>query len=110
LPTYEYACRSCGRHIEVSQSFSDPPLTTCATCGGQLRKVFSPIGITFKGSGFYRTDSRRDGRAATREPGSAASKDGAASSEPGASAATSSDGSSSSSGKKEAAGSPSAAS
>ena len=59
MPTYEYACKSCGEHIEVVQSFRDDPLTTCSSCGGDLRKVFGSIGITFKGSGFYRTDSRR---------------------------------------------------
>jgi len=58
MPTYEYACTECGTHIEVVQSMSDAPLATCAICGGRLRKVFSPIGIVFKGSGFYRTDSR----------------------------------------------------
>lgn len=61
LPTYEYACTSCGQHIEVVQSMSDEPLRKCGACGGQLRKVFSPIGIVFKGSGFYRTDSRSAG-------------------------------------------------
>jgi putative FmdB family regulatory protein len=63
MPTYEYACVECGNHIEVVQSMSDPPLAVCAACGGRLRKVFSPIGIVFKGSGFYRTDSR--GRSST---------------------------------------------
>jgi len=58
MPTYEYACTECGAHIEVVHSMSDAPLTACAVCGGKLRKVFSPIGIVFKGSGFYRTDSR----------------------------------------------------
>ena len=58
MPTYEYACTECGQHAEVVQSMSAEPLTTCAVCGGRLRKVFSPIGIVFKGSGFYRTDSR----------------------------------------------------
>ena len=58
MPTYEYACRNCGEHLEVVQSFSDDPLTECPHCKGQLRKVFSPIGIAFKGSGFYRTDSK----------------------------------------------------
>ena len=58
MPTYEYACTECGDRTEVVQSISDPPLTTCTVCGGQLRKVFSPVGIVFKGSGFYRTDSR----------------------------------------------------
>ena len=63
MPTYEYACTECGARTEVVQSISDPPLTTCTVCGGQLRKVFSPVGIVFKGSGFYRTDSRAGARA-----------------------------------------------
>jgi putative FmdB family regulatory protein len=58
MPTYEYACTECGDRTEVVQSFSDAPPTTCPVCGGVLRKVFSPVGIVFKGSGFYRTDSR----------------------------------------------------
>ena len=58
MPTYEYACTECGARIEVVQSIADAPLTTCTVCGGRLRKVFSPVGIVFKGSGFYRTDSR----------------------------------------------------
>lgn len=59
MPKYEYACKSCGEHTEVVQSFSDAPLTECPACGGPLRKVFSPPGIAFKGSGFYRTDNRK---------------------------------------------------
>jgi len=58
VPTYEYACQRCGRHIEIVQSFRDDPLTTCEACGGELHKVFGSIGIVFKGSGFYRNDSR----------------------------------------------------
>ncbi|MCU1492381.1 MAG: regulatory protein FmdB family [Acidimicrobiaceae bacterium] len=58
MPTYEYACRSCGEHLEKVQSFSDDALTTCPACGGELRKVFGSVGIVFKGSGFYKTDSR----------------------------------------------------
>src|SRR5438132_6754375 len=58
MPTYEYACLSCGQHVEVYQRFSDDPLTVCGVCGGPLRKVFQPAGILFKGSGFYATDSR----------------------------------------------------
>ena len=64
MPTYEYACTSCGQHTEVVQSFSDDPLTECPLCGGQLRKVFGSIGIVLKGSGFYKTDSRSTGKAA----------------------------------------------
>ena len=64
MPTYEYACTECGDRTEVVQSIADAPLTTCTVCGGRLRKVFSPVGIVFKGSGFYRTDSRgRTGKA-----------------------------------------------
>ncbi len=58
MPTYEYACRGCGEHLEIVQSFKDEPLTECPNCGGELRKVFGAIGIAFKGSGFYRNDSR----------------------------------------------------
>jgi putative FmdB family regulatory protein len=58
MPTYEYACKACGEHLEVVQSFKDDPLTECPSCSGELRKVFAPIGIAFKGSGFYKTDSR----------------------------------------------------
>jgi putative FmdB family regulatory protein len=58
VPTYQYTCTDCGEPVEALQKFSDPPLTVCAACGGKLRKVFSPVGIVFKGSGFYRTDSR----------------------------------------------------
>ena len=58
MPTYEYACSACGEHLEVVQSFSDDALTECPACGGALRKVFAPVGIVLKGSGFYRTDSR----------------------------------------------------
>jgi len=58
MPTYEYACKACGEHIDVRQSVNDEPLSVCPSCGGPLRKVFTSIGISFKGSGFYRTDSR----------------------------------------------------
>lgn len=58
MPTYQYACTACDERLEVVQSFTDDPLTECSSCGGRLRKVFSPVGVVFKGSGFYRTDSR----------------------------------------------------
>ncbi len=58
MPTYEYACKSCGEHLEVVQSFKDDALTECPNCGGDLKKVFGSIGIVFKGSGFYKNDSR----------------------------------------------------
>jgi putative FmdB family regulatory protein len=58
VPTYQYACTECGHGFEQFQSFSDDALTECPTCGGRLRKVFNSVGIVFKGSGFYRNDSR----------------------------------------------------
>ncbi len=58
MPTYQYACTACGHRFEAVQSFSDASLTDCPECTGRLRKVFSSVGIVFKGSGFYRTDSR----------------------------------------------------
>jgi putative FmdB family regulatory protein len=73
MPTYEYACSSCGTHIDVYQRFSDEALTKCGVCGGEVRKVFHPAGILFKGSGFYKTDSRSGRTAAS----SKASGDGA---------------------------------
>ena len=74
MPTYEYACRNCGSHLEVVQSFSDDPLSECPTCSGRLRKVFGNIGITFKGSGFYKTDSR-SGSSASRTSGDGGAKE-----------------------------------
>ncbi len=58
MPIYQYTCVECAEPLEVVQKFTDAPLTECVACGGRLRKVFSPVGIVFKGSGFYRTDSR----------------------------------------------------
>lgn len=58
MPTYEYECRECGHRVEVSQRLADDPLTECEVCGGPLRKLFHPVGIAFKGSGFYVTDNR----------------------------------------------------
>jgi len=79
VPTYQYACTECGEQLEMVQKFTDEPLTECPACNGRLRKVFSPVGIVFKGSGFYRTDSRsgngaKDGgrkEGAASEPASA---------------------------------------
>ena len=58
MPTYQYACTACGHQLEAVQSFSDEPLSVCPACEGKLRKVFNSVCIVFKGSGFYRTDSR----------------------------------------------------
>ena len=60
MPTYQYVCTECATPLEVVQSFTDPALVECPTCGGRLRKVFSAVGVMFKGSGFYRNDSRRE--------------------------------------------------
>jgi putative FmdB family regulatory protein len=64
LPTYQYACTECGHAFEQFQSFTDDALTVCPECEGRLRKVFNAVGVVFKGSGFYRTDSRTDGKSA----------------------------------------------
>ena len=58
MPTYQYRCTECGTDLEAVQKFTDPALTECPTCQGSLRKVFNAVGVVFKGSGFYRTDSR----------------------------------------------------
>jgi len=69
MPTYEYACKSCDEHIDVVQSFGDEPLTVCPACGGELRKVFGAVGVVFKGSGFYKTDSRPSPKKAAASSG-----------------------------------------
>ena len=77
MPTYEYACKKCGEHLEVVQSFKDDPLTQCPNCKGALRKVFGNVGIVFKGSGFYKTDSRKSGgKTASKEKESTGSTSG----------------------------------
>jgi putative FmdB family regulatory protein len=75
VPTYQYTCTGCGEPVEALQKFADAPLTVCAACGGRLRKVFSPVGIVFKGSGFYRTDSRNGSSSAAAAAAAAAAKD-----------------------------------
>lgn len=59
MPTYSYACTDCDNKFDITQSFSDDSLTTCPQCEGKLRKLFNSVGVVFKGSGFYRTDSRK---------------------------------------------------
>ncbi|WAC66519.1 FmdB family transcriptional regulator [Agrococcus sp. SL85] len=63
MPVYAYACTACGHAFDARQSFSEPALTTCEQCGGALRKQYGAVGVTFNGSGFYRTDSRAGGAA-----------------------------------------------
>jgi putative FmdB family regulatory protein len=81
VPTYEYACAECGERLEAVQKFSDDPLTVCPACGGRLRKVFSPVGIVFKGSGFYRTDSRVSAKGAKEKQLNGSSSDSSSASE-----------------------------
>jgi len=99
VPTYQYACTDCAERSEVVQKFTDEPLLVCSTCGGRLRKVFSPVGIVFKGSGFYRTDSRAGAKKDKVLNGSA-EKGSAGSSDSGGSAEAGKDGGSSSGDKK----------
>lgn len=61
MPTYAYQCKSCSHAFEVQQSFSDEPVSKCPECGGEVKKIFGNLGVTFKGSGFYRTDSASSG-------------------------------------------------
>ncbi|HEY9409651.1 MAG TPA: FmdB family zinc ribbon protein [Jiangellaceae bacterium] len=99
MPTYQYACTDCGEQLEVVQSFSDDALTECPVCGGRLRKVFSAVGVVFKGSGFYRNDSRSgsngSGSSTPSTTTSSDSKPAAASSGSGSSGSGSGSGSSS---------------
>jgi putative FmdB family regulatory protein len=96
MPTYEYRCRDCGEEHEVVQSFQDDALTECPACGGSLRKLFGNVGITFKGSGFYKTDSRSGSTVGGSTSSSGGDKGGSSDS-------GSSDGGSSGSGDKAAA-------
>jgi putative FmdB family regulatory protein len=86
MPTYAYACKQCGHRFDAVQSFADPTLTECPECGGTLRKEYGSIGVTFNGSGFYRTDSRASGSGSgSRASGSGGGTDASA----GASSSTS---------------------
>lgn len=109
MPTYSYACTECGDKFDAIQSFSDASLTTCKKCNGRLRKLFGNVGVVFKGSGFYRTDSRESGKSSpngssngssapaeksssdksSSEKSSASSDSGSSSSSPAATAASS---------------------
>ncbi|CAN3702564.1 hypothetical protein MMX123_02589 [Microbacterium sp. MM2322] len=73
MPTYAYACKQCGHRFETVQSFSDAALTECPECGGEVRKQYGSIGVTFNGSGFYRTDSRNSSSSSSSSSGSSSS-------------------------------------
>jgi len=80
VPTYQYQCTECGEGLEVVQKFTDDALTICPKCQGNLRKVYSAVGIVFKGSGFYRTDSRAPSGSSANGSSGGGSKDGSSSS------------------------------
>ncbi|NHT18827.1 FmdB family transcriptional regulator [Cellulomonas sp. IC4_254] len=79
MPTYAYTCTECGHAFDIHQSFSDAALTECPACGGRLRKVFSSVGVVFKGSGFYRNDSRSTSSSTTSASSSSSSSSGSSS-------------------------------
>ena len=80
MPIYEYHCTSCGNDLEVFQHMQDPTLTVCPECHGTLKKIYSPVGIVFKGSGFYATDSKNSkSSTSTSSPASPASTDSSSS-------------------------------
>ena len=93
MPTYQYSCTECGHFFEAVQSFSDDSLTVCPECEGRLRKVFNAVGVVFKGSGFYRTDSRqapKEGAKSESSSSSPSSDSGSSSKKDSASSSTSS--------------------
>ena len=101
MPTYQYACSACDHQFEIVQKFSDDALTECPSCAGELRKVFSAVGIVFKGSGFYRTDSRSSASSTVASAnGSSSSSDSSKSSESSSSSTSSESKSESKSGSK----------
>lgn len=90
MPTYQYACNDCGHAFEQFQSFSDDALTVCPECDGKLRKLFNAVGVVFKGSGFYRTDSRSGTSTAASASSSTSSSSDSSSSSSSSSSTTSS--------------------
>ncbi|BAX94180.1 FmdB family zinc ribbon protein [Mycobacterium shigaense] len=108
MPTYSYACTECDNRFDVVQSFTDDALTTCEKCSGRLRKLFNSVGVVFKGSGFYRTDSRESGKKSSATNGSA-SKDSGSSEKSGSGESSSSSDKSASSEKSSSSSTASAA-
>jgi putative FmdB family regulatory protein len=80
VPTYSYACTECGHRFDAVQAFTDAALTTCSECNGRLRKLFGNVGVVFKGSGFYRTDSREAAKSTSNGSSSTSSSNGSESS------------------------------
>ena len=76
MPTYSYACTECDNRFDVVQAFTDDALTTCEQCSGRLRKLFNSVGVVFKGSGFYRTDSRESAKSSTNGSAKTSSSSG----------------------------------
>ncbi|GAA1060192.1 FmdB family zinc ribbon protein [Agromyces bracchium] len=98
MPTYSYRCTECGEAFDIQQAFTDDSLTECPACSGRLRKLYGTVGVTFNGSGFYRTDSRESGsKGAKGGPGSESGTGGSSSSSESASSGSSSSTASSSS-------------
>ncbi|WP_285515221.1 FmdB family zinc ribbon protein [Streptomyces sp. NBRC 14336] len=81
MPTYQYQCTECGEGLEAVQKFTDDALTECPSCNGRLKKVFSAVGIVFKGSGFYRNDSRGSSSSSSPAPSSKSSTSSSSSSD-----------------------------
>jgi putative FmdB family regulatory protein len=99
MPTYEYRCKDCGHEFEAVQSFTDDPITVCPTCGGTVKKRFGNVGISFKGSGFYKTDTRSSSSSGSTPSSTAASSTSSDSGSAGGTSSSSADsGSSGSSG------------
>jgi putative FmdB family regulatory protein len=115
VPTYEYRCKACDQELETVQAFTDDALTTCPACGAEeLRKVFGAVGISFKGSGFYKTDSRGSSTATSTSSGSSTSggdggSGGGSSSSPSESSSSSTSGSTSTESASKPAASPKSA-
>lgn len=90
MPTYEYRCKDCGHELEAQQAFSDDPLTECPSCGGTLRKRFGSVGISFKGSGFYKNDSRGSSSSTSSSTSSTSTSSDSGSSTPSSASSSSS--------------------
>jgi putative FmdB family regulatory protein len=102
MPTYSYRCTECGTAFDIKQAFTDDALTECPTCGGKLRKLFNTVGVTFNGSGFYRTDSRAAASSGSGSSSSSSDSSGGSSSSPSTTAPASAPASTSSGGSSSA--------